>query len=559
VALRRARAKKPDIVVGPNGRVYGYEVSTDVLAVSLENSHTDYSEAETTITFWLSNSNRLELYFPRGGGCRLLLIPEGKPVATVAAFKAEYPVSVAVVPVLGRVEHEERLLEKETVQRNIETHLASRHFRNYWYYYPDNFDEFADNVTKTWPGMQILPPELINDNPQRLSMFCLESRITREIFWAGSGFQIWCQLLTHVVNGKGSTVFVVDEPEIYLHPDVQRQLVGILRQSGSDVVMASHSPEIIGEADPSEIVLVDKKRRSGQRLRDIDAVQMVLDQIGSSQNITLTRLARNRRVLFVEDEYDFGVIRRFARRLGYSELASGTDVTAVPSNGFSSWERVQALGWGIPRTLGRDLLIAVIYDRDYWSAEHIDEVVKKLEGDTAFVHFHGRKEIENYLLIPSVFTRALIDAVLERNERGELDNPTLPTEQDVRVILAEITDPQKSQLQSQYIARRQDFFRHSHSKLDPATIAQETLQAIDSKWHTLEKRLEIVSGKEVLAALRQRVRTLYSVNVSDHRIISSFRLDEVPPDLKTLIEGLEKFRKMKPAQVGGRAEGDTAY
>jgi hypothetical protein len=485
------------------------------------------------------------LYFPRGGGCRLIPIPQGRTVTTVAAFKSEYPVTVAVVPVLGLLEHEERLLEKETVQRNIESHLASRHFRNYWYYYSDNFEEFAQLVATTWLGMEILPPELVNARPQRLSMFCLESRITREIFWAGSGFQIWCQLLTHVVNGRGSTVPVVDEPEIYLHPDVQRQLVGILRRSGSDIVMASHSPEIIGEADPSEVVLVDKKRRAGQRLRDVDAVQTVLDQIGSSQNITLTRLARNRRVLFVEDEYDFGIIRRFAQRLGNTELASGSEVTAVPSNGFSSWERVQAMGWGIPRTLGQNLLIAVVYDRDYWSTEHIDDVRKKLEVSTAFVHFHSRKEIENYLLIPSVFTRALIDAVVEREERGEFKDRPSPTEQDVRTLLAEITDAERSAVQAQYIARRQEYLRYSHSKLDLATAAQDTLQAIDCKWQTLEERMEIVPGKAILATLRRRVRELFSVNVSDYRIVSSFHMDEIPLDLKQLIEGLERFRKMK--------------
>jgi len=493
-------------LIGPSGRSFhGYEVSPEVVAVSLENSHTDYSDAETTITFRLSNSNGLELYFPRDGGCRLIPISQGRTVTTVAAFKAEYPVTVAVVPVLGRLEHEERLLEKETVQRNIESHLASRHFRNYWYHYPDNFEEFAELVTTTWPGMQILQPELVNARPQRLSMFCLESRITRETFWAGSGFQIWCQLLTHVVNGRGSTMLVVDEPEIYLHPDVQRQLVGILRRSGSDVVMASHSPEIIGEADPSEVVFVDKKRRAGQRLRDVEAVQTVLDQIGSSQNITLTRLARNRRVLFVEDEYDFGIIRRFAQRLGYTELASGSEVTAVPSNGFSSWERVHALGWGIPKILGQNLLIAVVYDRDYWSAEHIDDVCKKLEVSTALVHFHSRKEIENYLLVPSVFARALIDAVEERKERGEFKDHTVPTEQGVRALLAEITDCERSAVPAQYIARRQEFWRYSHSKLDLATAAQDTLQAIDNKWQTLEERMEIVPGKAILATLRRCV------------------------------------------------------
>jgi energy-coupling factor transporter ATP-binding protein EcfA2 len=561
VAIRKARAKKPDFLMGPIGPVHGYEISPDVVAVSLENSHTDYSDAEATISFRLSNSNRLELYFPKGGGCRLIPIPQARRVTTVAAFKSEFPVTVAVVPVLGRVEHEERLVERETVQRNIESHLASRHFRNYWYYYPANFAEFGELVANTWPGMQILRPELINDRPQRLSMFCRENRILRELFWAGSGFQVWCQLLTHVVNGRGSTLFVVDEPEIYLHPDVQRQLVGILRRGGSDIVMASHSPEIIGEADPSEIVLVDKRRRAGQRLRDVDAVQTVLDQIGSSQNITLTRLARNRRVLFVEDDYDFGIIRRFAHRLGYAELASGSDVTAVPSSGFSSWERICALGWGIPRTLGRNLLIAAVYDRDYWGDEYIDEVRGKLEACTAFVHFHSRKEIENYLLVPSVFARALTEAVLEKKERGEFKNLALPTEEGVRSLLTEITDSEKSAVQAQYIARRQEFLRRSHSKLDLATAARDTLQILDNKWQTIEERMEIVPGKEVLAALRQRVRELFCVNVSDHRIISSFHLDEIPADLNGLLAGLEGFRNMKPDPTKheeGASEGDPA-
>jgi hypothetical protein len=95
VALRRARAKKPEILAGPDGPAYGYEVSPDMVAVSLENSHTEYSEeAETTIGFRLSNTNRLDLYFPRGGGCRLLPVPVGRPVTTAAAFKTEYPVTV---------------------------------------------------------------------------------------------------------------------------------------------------------------------------------------------------------------------------------------------------------------------------------------------------------------------------------------------------------------------------------------------------------------------------------------------------------------------------------
>ena len=128
-------------------------------------------------------------------------------------------------------------------------------------------------------------------------MFCREDRMTRELYWAGFGFQVWCQLLTHVARAKESSLLIVDEPEVYLHPDVQRQLLAILRELGSDVLLATHSSEIMAEADPGEIVLVDKRSQSSERLKDVDGVQRALQSVGSIQNITLTALARNRRVL----------------------------------------------------------------------------------------------------------------------------------------------------------------------------------------------------------------------------------------------------------------------
>jgi predicted ATP-dependent endonuclease of OLD family len=138
----------------------------------------------------------------------------------------------------------------------------------------------------------------------------------------------------HISRSHQASLIVVDEPELYLHPDVQRQLLGILRDAGPDVVLATHSTEIMSEADPSEIILIDKTKRSADRLRDVEEVQAALDAIGSVQNITLTRLAKNRRLLLVEGDSDFRLVRRFARKLGFTELAAGTDLTSLESGGF---------------------------------------------------------------------------------------------------------------------------------------------------------------------------------------------------------------------------------
>ncbi len=73
VGLRRARTKNPELVIGPNGEALGYRIASDQLPISLENVHTNYAEVDSTITFRLSNNNRLLLYFPRGTeGCVLI-------------------------------------------------------------------------------------------------------------------------------------------------------------------------------------------------------------------------------------------------------------------------------------------------------------------------------------------------------------------------------------------------------------------------------------------------------------------------------------------------------
>lgn len=539
-ALKKARAKSAERVSGPAGTRFGYRIMDDSVPISVENVHTDYEETDTRITFRLSNKNSLELFFPRTGGCILLADTSGRSVTTPAEFKRAFPLSIGVVPVLGPLEHEEEIRMETTVRRGLTTHLASRHFRNYWYYNPNGFDDFADMIRQSWPGMDIRQPSRSDNLSTKLVMFAEENRIPRELYWAGFGFQVWCQLLTHISRASDDALLVVDEPEIYLHPDVQRQLLAILRDTGPDVVLATHSTEIMGEADPGEILLIDKTRRSAQRLRDIASVQAAMDAIGSIQNITLTRLARNRRVLFVEGAFDYKVLRRFARLLGMEELATGTDITPVESGGFTSWERVRSTAWGIEKTLGGALRIAAIFDRDFFPQEQVDAILADLSEPLELAHIHARKEMENYLLVPSVLERAFGKALSERNRRS---GDGIHTREPVSVILDRITSQMKGDTLSQYQARRSEFLHRTRK--DTATINAETFAWFEGKWGDLETRMEIVRGKDVLCELREYLQTTYQVNLTDVRIIDEFRLHELPHDLVELLKKLDQFRSAR--------------
>ena len=537
-ALKTARTRRASQVqTHQEHSSYGHVISENIVPFSLENVHFNYDTSDSRIEFRYSNGNQLFFFFPADGGVTMYWETEGKPVFTPSAFRKAFPDEVQVIPVLGPLEQDEMIVTDETLTRAAGTPRASRHFRNYWWQNPEGFKDFQNLVKKTWPGMSIDSPERASAMENRLTMFVSENRIDRELYWAGLGFQIWCQLLTHISRCSESDLLVVDEPEVYLHPQIQRQLLGILRDLTPDILLATHSVEILGEAEHSEILLVDKSLRSARRLQDIEGVQQAIDDIGSIQNITLTELARNRRILFVEGIDDYKIIRRFAKLLGYEDLATGSGLTALESGGFESWPRVQALAWGFEKTLGSDLKIATIYDPDYRCKEESDQIKEKVEQEIELAHFHHRKEIENYLLFPITLERAIKRQIEERSRRNG-ETPTFDF--DIREILDVVTQDIKTKCSSQYISNYLRFFEGSSK--DDTTLISEAQGIFEDKWSKLETRLEIVSGKTVLKAVRERIHKDHGVTLTDFRIIDAHTQDEVPHDLVKLIRQLDEYR-----------------
>ncbi len=331
--------------------------------------------------------------------------------------------------------------------------------------------------------MRVDRPEVVDHLNRELVMFCEEGRLTRELFWVGFGFQIWCQLLTHLARAANNSLFVVDEPETYLHPDVQRQFVGLVREAGVPVLLATHSTEIISEADPSDLVYIDKTRAAGERLRNVASIQTSLERMGSGLNITLTALARSWKVVFMKGESDYKILRRFASRLGLHELSAGVGLTMLPSGGFGSWRRVTTLAAGISDVLGAPLTIAAIYDRDYFCDEEVAQVKLELSQALSLAHVHSRKEIENYLLVPRILSRALQRAMRSRQQPISASY----SEEEIRSILLELTEARKQDIQSQFIAKRIDYLKPS--RRDTATLTMETLMLFELRWSSLDTRL----------------------------------------------------------------------
>ena len=199
--MRKATSRNPETIRGPEGSVFGYRVDLKEVSVADENIFYNYDDSEAAkVKFTLSNGNELLLYFPEQGSCYLIPEARSRPVLSTTAFRSQFNCPVKFVPILGPVEHNEKLFGKEAARLALFNYTASRNFRNIWYHYPEKFDEFRAALIQTWPGMDIERPTVtgLGDKPL-LHMFCPEERIPREIFWAGFGFQVWCQMLTHLI------------------------------------------------------------------------------------------------------------------------------------------------------------------------------------------------------------------------------------------------------------------------------------------------------------------------------------------------------------------------
>ena len=265
--------------------------------------------------------------------------------------------------------------------------------------------------------MDVLKPEIDHTHEKaRLYMYCTEKRISRELFWSGFGFQVWCQMLTHLVQSDDASLFLIDEPDIYLHSDLQRQLIGLLKNLGPDILIATHSTEIIVESDASDIILINKSRGQGKRIRDIAQLGHVFADLGSNINPILTQLAKTRRAVFVEG-LDFSIISKFARRLGVDSVANKRDFAVIQVEGFNP-ERVRTLKEGMEVTLGTKIATAAILDRDYRSDGECEQIKLGAQRFCDLILIHTVKEIENFLLIPAAIERAVIRKAQERQRRN---------------------------------------------------------------------------------------------------------------------------------------------
>src|SRR3989442_12330480 len=150
-------------------------------------------------------------------------------------------------------------------------------------------------------------------------------------------------LLTHIV-GSEARVFLVDGPELHLHPHSQRLLQKFFEEStaNNQLLVITHSPQFVNLQERDSIILI---REIGGRSH---VIRLDHDYLNEEDKTRLSRIVRSedkeflfsRRVLLVEGETEYGAIPLLAQKLNMSLDEHGVSLVSVGGSYFGLFLKI---------------------------------------------------------------------------------------------------------------------------------------------------------------------------------------------------------------------------
>ncbi|MBL9175314.1 MAG: AAA family ATPase [Verrucomicrobiales bacterium] len=453
---------------------------------------------------------------------------DGEPANKRSSITAARIPRVSILPQISPLIETELVLEDSYVRQNIQTSLSSRHFRNQLRIFREHFKDFQLNVSATWPGVaiqQLAIPPITEQKSIPIQLLVRDNDFTAEAAWMGHGLQMWLQTIWFLARNAASSVLILDEPDVYMHADLQRKLVRMLTRDNRQFIIATHSPEMLAEVEPDSVVILDRKRRISRAATSSRAVQELLLRVGSVHNLSLARLASQRRLVLVEGK-DVLLLKRLQNAFDPGAERPIDTVPHVNLGGWNGWSGALTLARFFEKNVPDEIKIHCILDRDY----HTDEEIAEREKDAADVGINltvwSAKELENYLIVPAALARLI-------SKRIGKSVSTLVVEDALDAIVEGMRDDARGSMIDSYRAR------NPAAGTKPAIKPAETV--FNRRWEESKGRL-VVCGKDVLSQISAWAQSEYKVSVSIPALIQNLSAGEVHREVREVISSVTTIR-----------------
>jgi len=252
--------------------------------------------------------------------CRPLRLSEGKTPDRMQVPKEAGTVRIAFLPPMSGLTATETRLDHGAVSVRIGEGRTAEVLRNLCYRIheerPEQWNGLVGQMESLF-GAAVDAPRYIAERGE-IVMTYREAGIQLDLSSSGRGLQQTLLLLAYMYANPGA-VLLLDEPDAHLEILRQRQIYRLItdvaRESGSQIIAASHSEVLLNEAADRDLVVafVGRPHRVDDRGSQ---VRKALKEIGFEQYYQAEETGW---VLYLEGSTDLAVLQAFARRLGHEK------------------------------------------------------------------------------------------------------------------------------------------------------------------------------------------------------------------------------------------------
>ncbi len=360
-----------------------------------------------------------------------------------------------------------------------------------------------------------------------------------DIVSAGSGLIQILQLASFVA-WRASRIVLFDEPDSHLHTSLQARLFGFLKEISDrmnlQMIMATHSRDLISQAPMDSIIPVDPKKRELSSIRSTDHLLLEYKRYGGISNFDLALLYQCKRCLFVEGPSDVKYLRAFADRLGINCFQGPYQVVMFEFRGAGKFTMLRDLVELFERMVGSPITWMVLRDRD-WAIPSVIEKYKEQARAKGISNFHiwQRFSIENYLLeTPNL--HAAVSRKLDHMQRDRI------SQDEITQLLQDACYNLSDECRAQYVSQTMWFYKNLGISDDWATDGpRDALRFWDTSARDPKNLVVNLPGGRIFGNFVKRLQDNCGVNIKPEEVISVMTPDMVPEEVRIFLGKLDKL------------------
>lgn len=210
---------------------------------------------------------------------------------------------------------------------------------------------------------------------------------------------------------------------------------------------------------------------------------------------------------------------------------SQTPIDTLPHKqlgGWNGWEKGKGVAM-VLKDAGHDgIRTYCILDRDYHTSASVRRRLQSAKAEGIQLHIWDRKEIENYVLVPSAIRR-----VIERDSKHATSVPTITeVEDNLDQIIADL---KPAVLQGM----AQEFWEEDRS-LGAGGAAGRANAELELLWRTKAGRLAVVPGKDAVHRLAEWSSKHFGVSLNALKLAKALTKLEIADEVRGVLRAVEE-------------------